>query len=61
VAPRFSPAEAHNCPPCSSTIVWDNHSPSPVPWGLDVTKGSKMCAIFSGEMPTPESLTSMTR
>ena len=45
------------CPPCASIIRLTTGSPNPVPPGLYVTNGSKICTSFSVSIPHPSSST----
>jgi hypothetical protein len=56
-APPVSPRSAHTRPPCWSTRLWTMASPSPVPLGLVVKKGSNSRSRTSEGIPGPSSAT----
>src|SRR5664279_1323866 len=56
LAPRGKLSEAHNRPPCDSTMERLIRSPIPVPCGLVVKNALKIWSVCWGGSPTPVSL-----
>jgi len=60
VAPRGCPPVAHSRPPCAVTMDRLMLSPIPVPSALVVKKAWKISSPYSGDSPTPSSLTEIS-